>query len=114
MEQLTHEIVTEHLSYSPITFIDDIINAVNALVYRSISALETYLKKLPRKYIPEEEIENGLQQFETLLESIIDRNFDAFELYCLRYICPPTSISSLFSNYLNFPQTWRFQLWISP
>jgi len=89
--------------------IDDIINSVNNLVYQGISSLENGLTATPPARLgfkpsrttptpgeandedveyPEakQEIEEGLHQLETLLESTVDKNFDKFEIYVLRNI----------------------------
>ena len=87
------------------SLIDDVINAVNTYVYQAISSLEQGLTsaqpdRLGFKPAPTEansdagpdyseakkEIEEGLHQLETLLESTVDKNFDKFEIYVLRNI----------------------------
>ncbi len=91
------------------SLIDDIINSVNNLVYQGISSLENGLAATPparlgfkpSKSVPQpiedgdasldypeakQEIEEGLHQLETLLESTVDKNFDKFEIYVLRNI----------------------------
>ena len=91
------------------SLIDDIINSVNNLVYQGISSLENGLTATPparlgfkpSKAAPnsgedgdasvdypgaKQEIEEGLHQLETLLESTVDKNFDKFEIYVLRNI----------------------------
>lgn len=89
--------------------IDDIINSVNHLVYQAISSLENGLTATPPARLgfkpskapstpgegddenveftgAKQEIEEGLHQLETLLESTVDKNFDKFEIYVLRNI----------------------------
>lgn len=92
------------------SLIDDIINAVNSIVYQAIEALENGLLQIPPRSLgfardhastsisdahgdgnienPEAsaEIENGVHQLETLLESTVDKSFDKFEIYTLRNI----------------------------
>lgn len=91
------------------SLIDEIINAVNELVYQGISSLENGLFSTPPDRlgfkpepqdpslasnpdtVPEypeakREIEEGLHKLETLLESTVDKNFDKFEIYVLRNI----------------------------
>jgi len=106
----TIELMTEHLQHAPLTFIDDVINSANAILYQSMDAFETYLRdtlipslasssssrdKAFNLDAPEEdseqdallkELEFGMAQVETLLENAVDRNFDAFELYVLRNV----------------------------
>ena len=119
-------LLTEHFRYTPLSLIDDIINTVNAIVYRALGAVETGLLntppatlgyvadpgsdadparrgevgngtlngesnggvQLPREAeeVARAEIENGVHQLETLLEATVDKKFDIFELYALRYI----------------------------
>lgn len=90
-------ILTEHLGYAPISLIDDIINAVNDILYKCTSAMETFLNERygNDETIPEDEIELGTAKLETLLESIVDKSFDKFEIYVLRnlLVIPPELIS---------------------
>ncbi|OAL39035.1 hypothetical protein AYO20_01786 [Fonsecaea nubica] len=99
-------LLTEHLQYTPLSLIDDIINSVNNFVYQGVGSLETGLlsthpEKLGFKAVktvgddgvedlefPEakKEIEEGLHKLETLLNSTVDKNFDKFEIYVLRNI----------------------------
>jgi kinetochore protein Mis12/MTW1 len=100
----TTELMTEHLQYAPLTFIDDVINSANAILYQSMDAFENYLRDtiLPSLTSSDKafdfaaadaqteeltrEVEFGMAQTETLLENAVDRNFDAFELYVLRNV----------------------------
>lgn len=107
----TTELMTEHLQYAPLTFIDDIINSANAILYQSMDAFEAYLRDTlipsipsstsantstktfnldasqdPERELLYKELEFGMAQVETLLENAVDRNFDAFELYLLRNV----------------------------
>ncbi|CAN6668389.1 kinetochore-associated protein Mtw1p [Trichomonascus vanleenenianus] len=96
-------ILTEHLGYAPIALIDDIINAVNEILYKCTAAMETFLTERygndstssDASQIPADEIELGTAKLETLLESVVDRCFDKFELYVLRnlLVIPPELIS---------------------
>ncbi|KAK4691228.1 kinetochore protein Mis12/MTW1, partial [Lecanoromycetidae sp. Uapishka_2] len=105
-------LLTEHFQYTPLSLIDDIINAVNSIIYQAIEALENGLLQIPPRSLgfardhsstsisipdtdgngnieyPEAtaEIENGVHQLETLLESTVDKSFDKFEIYTLRNI----------------------------
>ena len=103
------------------SMIDDIINAINELLYRAVEAVESGLLAAPpsslgftavppaangSSAVPDQqsggpnevlspearfEIENGVHQLETLLESAVDRNFDKLEIYLLRgvFTIPP-------------------------
>ncbi|KAK2751071.1 hypothetical protein FQN57_000146 [Myotisia sp. PD_48] len=104
----TTSLLTEHFSYTPLSLIDDIINSVNNLIYQAISSLEDGLQGTPPERLgfkhdpntipdtddhgnilyPEArlEIENGLHQLETLLETTVDKAFDKLEIYVLRNI----------------------------
>ena len=90
-------VLTEHLGYAPIALIDDIINAVNDILYKCTGAMETFLKEryANADEIPSDEIQLGTAKLETLLESVVDRCFDKFELYALRnlLVIPPDLIS---------------------
>ncbi|KOH01360.1 MIND complex subunit MTW1 [Saccharomyces eubayanus] len=81
-------ILTEHLGYPPISLVDDIINAVNEIMYKCTAAMEKYL--LSKSRIGEEdygeEIKNGVAKLESLLENSVDKNFDKLELYVLRNV----------------------------
>ncbi|KAK9465711.1 Mis12 protein-domain-containing protein [Lipomyces arxii] len=80
-------LLTEHFEYPPIALLDDIINAVNNIVYKCTAAIETFLQTQPPcENVPDEEIEVGTAKLETLLEGAVDRNFDRFELYVLRNV----------------------------
>lgn len=81
-------ILTEHLGYPPISLVDDIINAVNEIMYKCTAAMEKYL--LSKSRIGEndygEEIKSGVAKLESLLENSVDKNFDKLELYVLRNV----------------------------
>jgi len=94
------------------SLIDEIINAVNTIIYHAIEAIENGLLSLPPPALgfgsdksstslsiadadgdgnveyPDAtaEIENGVHQLETLLEATVDKTFDKFEIYTLRNI----------------------------
>lgn len=84
----TTALMTEHLGYPPVSLLDDIINCVNDIMYKCISAMEKYLlkKSVVDGHDYSEEIRIGVAQLETLLENSVDRNFDRLELYMLRNI----------------------------
>ncbi|KAJ9621388.1 uncharacterized protein PV06_04801 [Exophiala oligosperma] len=104
--QAATSLLTEHLQYTPLSLIDDIINSVNNFVYQGVGSLETGLLSTPPEKLgfkattatgadgaeenefPEakQEIEEGLHKLETLLNSTVDKNFDKFEIYVLRNI----------------------------
>ncbi|BFZ63972.1 hypothetical protein YB2330_005109 [Saitoella coloradoensis] len=78
------ELITEHFEHVPLSFIDDVINSANAILYKAVNAMESFIQSQPN--VPPDESEQGIHQLETLLENAVDRNFDAFELYALRNI----------------------------
>ncbi|KAI9091113.1 Mis12 protein-domain-containing protein [Phlyctochytrium arcticum] len=77
------ELVTEQLGWAPVSFVDDVVNAMNDLAYKGISSFEQWLEEYG---LDEEEAEKGLAATETLFESNIDRQFDKFELFVLQSI----------------------------
>ncbi|SCU96288.1 LAMI_0F06018g1_1 [Lachancea mirantina] len=84
----TTMLLTEHLGYPPISLIDDIINAVNEIMYKCTQAMEKYL--LERSTVDRkdytEELRVGIAKLETLWENSVDRSFDKLELYVLRNV----------------------------
>ncbi|KAI9655702.1 MAG: hypothetical protein M1829_000614 [Trizodia sp. TS-e1964] len=93
------------------SLLDDIINSINDLLFRAVSAVEAGFASTPPAdlgfhaaaeasgTVPDTdddgqpvypaaaaERENGAHQLETLLEAAVDRNFDKFEIYTLRNI----------------------------
>ncbi|KAJ3045328.1 hypothetical protein HDV00_010196 [Rhizophlyctis rosea] len=78
------ELLTEHLGFPPIQYVDDIINAVNDVSYNGIQACEKFVLDVMK--LDEEEAEKGLAATETLFENNIDKQFDNFELYVFRNI----------------------------
>lgn len=113
MSSPDYAILTEHFGFPPIALIDDVINAVNLIMYRCTDGMEKYLlgRQEKRKqellktkdldedvlmedvtlndqngeHVPsKDEIKLGTAKLETLLETEISKNFDKFELYCLR------------------------------
>jgi kinetochore protein Mis12/MTW1 len=100
-----------HNTYTRLTIfkslIDDVINSINTIGNKAVDWVEQGLLSTPLpnlgfpdpasgKRIEEEvralegkvklEIENGVHQFETLLEATIDKNFDKLEVFALRSI----------------------------
>lgn len=80
--------LTEHLQYPAVSLIDDIINAVNEIMYKCTAAMEKYLLEKhevnSKDYTAE--IKIGIAKLETLLEHSVDKNFDKLELYVLRNV----------------------------
>ncbi|KAK3117825.1 hypothetical protein LTR53_000374 [Teratosphaeriaceae sp. CCFEE 6253] len=109
--QIQNALLTEHLRFTPLRLLDDVINNVNELVYRAINAIDEGLSAISpsalgfalsaaqeetlttdesRQDAPNElrqtEIGNGCVQLESLLNATVDRDFDKFEIYTLRNI----------------------------
>jgi len=109
--QLETALLTEHLQYTPLTLMDELIDTINDLSSRAVDAAEKGLLKASPgdlgfvdkakaerrqlekdergKYtVPEAEIEmkDGVHKLETLLQTNIDINFDKFEIVALRSI----------------------------
>ncbi|KAF7845681.1 hypothetical protein BT93_L1260 [Corymbia citriodora subsp. variegata] len=90
-------LLAEHLEYTPLSLIDDIIDSVNNIIYQGVNSLEIGLNSTAPDRLGFEsgdeqidrarlEIEEGLHKLETLLNSTVDKNFDKFEIYVLRNI----------------------------
>ncbi|KAF9436466.1 hypothetical protein BGZ76_003897 [Entomortierella beljakovae] len=88
------QLLTEHFGFSPLSFVDDVINSVNNMIYQASMALQEYIEaqmdemiaqhELPDSHDVKIESAKSMHQFETLLESSVDKNFDRFELYALK------------------------------
>ncbi|EMD58671.1 hypothetical protein COCSADRAFT_103297 [Bipolaris sorokiniana ND90Pr] len=110
-KQQENMLLTEHFTWPPISLIDDIINAVNEVLYRCTDSFETGLSsadpallgfadlyasqgRTPQKdedgnnVYPEArlEIEEGVLKLETLMENAVDKNFDKLEIWTLRNV----------------------------
>ncbi|KAG9191589.1 hypothetical protein G6011_10323 [Alternaria panax] len=110
-KQQENMLLTEHFTWPPISLIDDIINAVNEVLYRCTDSFETGLTsadpsllgfadlyasqgRTPEKdengneSFPEArlEIEEGVLKLETLMENAVDKNFDKLEIWTLRNV----------------------------
>ncbi|KAF1914645.1 Mis12 domain-containing protein [Ampelomyces quisqualis] len=115
VKQQENMLLTEHFTWPPISLIDDIINAINEVLYRCTDSFETGLLsadaallgfsdrynaegRTPEKgedgneIYPEArlEIEEGVLKLETLMENAVDKNFDRLEIWTLRNVlCLP-------------------------
>ncbi|KAK3821353.1 MAG: Mis12 protein-domain-containing protein [Benniella sp.] len=90
------QLLTEHFGFSPLSFVDDVINSVNDLIYQASQALQKFVESQMDKLNTQgylqlddnvhiiDECAKCMHKFETLLESAVDRNFDRFELYALK------------------------------
>ncbi|OQN96019.1 hypothetical protein B0A48_18010 [Cryoendolithus antarcticus] len=106
--QETTALLTEHFRYTPLTLLDDVINTVNELVFRAINAIESGFQHAspeslgfrspPSEVLTPEasqdilleqkqtEVDSGIIKLESLLNAIVDKDFDKFEIYTLRNI----------------------------
>ncbi|KAF3926210.1 hypothetical protein ABW21_db0208882 [Orbilia brochopaga] len=104
----TTSLITEHLNFTPLEVVDDIINAANESVYGTVQQLENYLRSSGPSalgYVVDgsiaetdedghelfddasmNEIQQGLHMLEMLMESKVDKAYDQFEVYVLRNI----------------------------
>ncbi|KAG0231026.1 hypothetical protein BGW42_000544 [Actinomortierella wolfii] len=81
------QLLTEHFGYSPLSFVDDVINSINNLIYQASMALQAYAEQEMADMDPTLiECAKCIHRFETLLEAAVDKNFDRFELYALKNI----------------------------
>ncbi|KAL2913057.1 glycerol channel [Polyrhizophydium stewartii] len=82
-DTLSLEVVTEHLGFAPVHFVDDVIDQVNRLIYASMSKLEALVaKELGAGF----ETDKGMLSIESLFETCVDKRFDRFEVFSLRNV----------------------------
>ncbi|KAK7063816.1 Mis12-domain-containing protein [Favolaschia claudopus] len=83
------QLLTEALGFSPQLLLDDIINVANHAVQDGVNGTEDFLQQRAAQHNDTEnnqEIEQGLVAFQTLLEFHTDVAFDFFEAWSLRNI----------------------------
>ncbi|KAK0748732.1 Mis12 protein-domain-containing protein [Apiosordaria backusii] len=93
------ELLTEHFGYPPVSLLDLIINTTNTLADRALTSIESGLLGAPPSALgfrppthehPAEshrnEVEEGVHKLETLLFAALDKNFDKFEIYTMRFL----------------------------
>ncbi|KAF2673163.1 hypothetical protein BT63DRAFT_410201 [Microthyrium microscopicum] len=125
-------LLTEHLEYTPLALIDEIIDTVNDLSNRAIDAAEKGVlaanpsdigfaekARAEKRAIEKDEnnkpvfadaegeLRDGINKLETLLQTNIDRNFDKFEIVAFRSIIqiPDDLVPWLrLAHYENIPQ----------
>ncbi|KAF9103313.1 hypothetical protein BGX29_003491 [Mortierella sp. GBA35] len=89
------QLLTEHFGFSPLSFVDDVINSVNNMIYQASMALQEFVESEMEAWATQNEhltedldikVESAkcMHKFETLLEAAVDKNFDRFELYALK------------------------------
>ncbi|KIJ37082.1 hypothetical protein M422DRAFT_232063 [Sphaerobolus stellatus SS14] len=113
-QPLLDTLLPEILGFHPQLLLDDIINAANEPIYQCTEFVSNFMiawaeeraKRTNRKEQDEvsNEIENGLVQFQTLLEYHVDLAFDYYEVWTLRnifYIPPNLSVVAPHHKGLN-------------
>ncbi|KAG0348224.1 hypothetical protein BGZ54_004691 [Gamsiella multidivaricata] len=89
--------LTEHFGFSPLSFVDDVINSVNNMIYQASMALQEFVEGQMEELVVTDRLKvrdfdikvdtgKSMHKFETLLEASVDKNFDRFELYALKNI----------------------------
>ncbi|KAH7128347.1 Mis12 domain-containing protein [Dendryphion nanum] len=115
-KQQENMLLTEHFTWSPISLIDDIINAANEVLYKCTDTFESGLlaadpsilgfAEIPKRDNEDDEayvdrieqakrleIEEGTLKLETLMENALDRNLDRMEIWTLRNVlCLPREV----------------------
>ncbi|KAF2148315.1 Mis12 domain-containing protein [Myriangium duriaei CBS 260.36] len=107
-DQIKTALLTEHFRYTPLTLLDDIINTVNELVFQAVNEIEDSLLNTDSETlgftkaegvsdadfdaIARTEVEAGIVQLESLLNSTIDKNFDKLEIYTLRNLLTVSNV----------------------
>lgn len=104
--EFSSQCAPKHLLTISKSLIDDVINSINTIGYKAVDWVEQGLLGTPLSNLGfsdpanskgdqdsediesqvRHEIENGVHQFETLLEATIDKNFDKMEIFALRSI----------------------------
>ncbi|CAG8556939.1 10810_t:CDS:2 [Paraglomus occultum] len=81
------EALEKHFEFTPVSFINDVIDSVNKVIYQAAYKFNRYATSEAEVLkIPEKSIKSGLCHLITGLESSVDYNFDVFELYVARNI----------------------------
>ncbi|KAI9294410.1 hypothetical protein K502DRAFT_324851 [Neoconidiobolus thromboides FSU 785] len=99
------QLITEFFEFVPLHFVDEVINSVNDKMYLCLSKFENILYDT---MLNPKDIEESMNQIDTLLEGAVDTTFDVFELYCIDTVFNFTKdepISLLHYNGLDFNLT---------
>ncbi|CAN3372703.1 hypothetical protein DIURU_004807 [Diutina rugosa] len=84
------QLLGDALGFTPKYFVDIINNAVNEIAVGCVNSLEKFLERQRSQFgeqiFPKHEIESGTSQFQSLLNSTIDKYMDLFEVYMDRNI----------------------------
>ncbi|KAH9830097.1 Mis12 protein-domain-containing protein [Rhodofomes roseus] len=85
-------LLPELIGFVPQFLLDDVINSANEATQQAVDAMEAFLERRDAArddadaWKSAEELEKGLNAFQTLLESHVDIAFDFFEAWSLRNI----------------------------
>ncbi|KAI0731815.1 Mis12 protein-domain-containing protein [Fomitopsis betulina] len=86
-------LLPELIGFIPQFLLDDVINSANEATQQAVDAMEAFLERRDASkqdpadaWKSAEELEKGLNAFQTLLESHVDIAFDFFEAWSLRNI----------------------------
>ena len=82
-EMQLYEYETQFFGFTPQSFVDGVISAVNDYVFDVISELK---ETLLRKGYPPARLTKELNAVIRHIQDKVDQNFDLFELYCLQNI----------------------------
>lgn len=77
---------TEYFGFTPISYVDSVIAAVNEYLAKTVDALQKLLEKKLENQLTPKEIDQSLTKMVDILQASIDKNFDRFELYVLKNI----------------------------
>jgi kinetochore protein Mis12/MTW1 len=78
-----YEYETQFLGFTPISFVDSVITAVNDIFYEII---EDVYKTLEKRGYPPEKLTKELSEVLAIIYDTINEEFDIFEMYCYRNI----------------------------
>ncbi|KAJ3412872.1 hypothetical protein HDV05_008808 [Chytridiales sp. JEL 0842] len=102
-KDISNELLAEHFGFVPTEFIDDVINAMNELVYQAMEEFQAFVEN---EGGDELEVEKGMTSLETLLENAVDKNFDKFEIFVLNNIfAMPSHLSVTLPHYKDVDET---------
>lgn len=82
LKAIRANLLTEHFGWAPESFVKSAMDLANVCMYAATEAAEKNLLQI--QGIDEEEVQKGIYQLETLLESAIDKHFDLYEIFVLR------------------------------
>ncbi|KAM9897702.1 hypothetical protein OXX79_006723, partial [Metschnikowia pulcherrima] len=74
-------LLTEHLGFAPLTLVDEVINAVNKIMYNCFDALETFLTKRRDAQLEKLRRDNGIGEGDADIDTngLMDEKISAAE-----------------------------------